>query len=208
MTARTDFFEYALRTDKCYAQVKTLIESKEISGWAVRETNADDGNEHVHWFLKTRIKIQALRTQFNRDIPELKGNGAYSLAAVRDVLKYVRYMAKGDDANCEPEVVWTNGIQWSSEYISDLHEQYWEENRKMKKRKAGALIDDVFDTLRDAGVEWKDRTAIAEAVLKELVARSRAINTFAVRGMVNVLSVKLCPDDSAIKVLAETCSYA
>lgn len=196
-------YQYSLRTDKCFDQVKALLESKPIGGWCVREVSGD--NEHWHWYLETDLKIQALRNELNRKIPELKGNGAYSLTLVKDLAKYNRYMAKGESANHEPEVAWRNGMRWNDDYIHDLHELFWEENAKLKKRKVGTSVDAAIDTCKGLEILWHERVKIAEVYIKELVSRSKPISTFSVKSAVNVISVKLCPDDEAIKNIAEFC---
>jgi hypothetical protein len=196
-------YAYSLRTDKCFSEVKALIESKPIGGWAVREVSGD--NEHWHWYLQTDIKIQALRNEFNRKIPELKGNGAYSLTLVKDTDKYLRYMAKGEDRNHEAEVAWRNGILYSEEYIHELHEAYWAENARLKKRKVGTSVDAATDKCKELQINWHDRAKIAEVYIRELHSRNKPISTFSVKSAVNVISIHLCPDDAAIKQLAEAC---
>lgn len=191
---------YALRTDQDFAVVKTWVETRGYAGFAVREL-VDGGNEHWHWLLTTDEKISVVRTSFNRACPTLKGNGAYSLSVVKDVDKYERYMAKGDSEGVAPEVCWRYGLRYSDEKLEELHEAYWTENRKLKKRKTGSVIDNVIDICKAQNVNWERRDKIGEIYIKQLVERSRPINLFAVKSSVNLIQVKLCPDDKAIDEL-------
>lgn len=195
-------YKIAVRIDKEVDKFVSFLNSKDISGWAVRET-VNGANEHVHAYLETLIKPNSLRVLIKRAIPELAGNGSYSIQDVKDYDKYVRYMAKGESTSLMPQIVWKLGPLWTVEYIEKLHEEYWTENRTLKKRRADTVTDYVIDRCKEEGVAWDDRTAIAEMYIKELVERSKAINIYSVKSNVNLIQVKLCPDDSAVRMLAE-----
>lgn len=194
-------FQYALRIDKEFPAVSSFLSEKGVSGWGVRETAGD--NEHWHFFLETKIKMSSMRVLLKRAVPSLSGNGAYSISDVKDVEKYQRYMAKGECAEKEPEVAWRHGLLWTDEKISELHEEYWMANRASKKRREVGVMDFVLDLCRDNGTAWDDRGAIAEEYIKELVARNKPINLFSVKSAVNLIQVKLCPTDDAIKMLSQ-----
>lgn len=76
---------------------------------------------------------------------------------------------------------------------------------KLKKRKIGTSVDAAIDTCKGLEIHWHDRVKIAEVYIRELVSRSKPISTFSVKSAVNVISIKLCPDDQAIKQIAEFC---
>ena len=65
------------------------------------------------------------------------------------------------------------------------------------------VLDWVVDKCKEDAVRWDDRKAIGEIYIKELADRSKPINIFAVKSAVNLIQVKLCPDDTAIKQLSE-----
>ena len=194
-------YKYAVRIDKCFDEFKAFIESRQISGWCVREV-ADSG-EHWHWYLETDVKPTSMRVLIKRSCPELKGNGAYSVSEVKDLEKYCRYMAKGEQEGLLPQVAWKFGLMWTDEKIEELHEEYWTTNKSLKKRRTVGVLDWVVDKCKEDAVQWDDRKAIGEIYIKELADRSKPINIYAVKSAVNLIQVKLCPDDTAIKQLSE-----
>lgn len=194
-------YKLAVRIDKEVSKFTSFLSDKQISGWGVRETVAG-ANEHWHFYVETLIKPVSLRVLMKRAIPELVGNGAYSVQDVKDMDKYLRYMAKGESEPVMPEVVWKSGPLWTDLKIEELHDDYWQENQRLKKRRVESVVDTVLDACKDGGVAWDDRTAIAELYIKELVARHKPINIYSVKSSVNLIQVKLCPDDSAIRDLA------
>lgn len=193
-------FKYALRTDKEFDLVRQFIESKNMGGWAVRES-VDGGNEHYHWYLETDMKAPALRVALTRAVPSLRGNAGYSLSVIKDVDKYLRYMAKGESDGAGPNKAWCHGMVWSDEKLEELHTEYWAENRKLKKRKTGSLTDAVIDKCKADAVRWDDRRRITEIYIRELISRDKTINTFALKSSVNLIQVKLCPNDDALDEL-------
>lgn len=198
-------YKYALRTDKEFEKVKAFVESKNVSGWAVREV-AGDNNEHFHWYLETDLKAPAFRVALTRAVPELRGNAGYSLSEVKDVEKYHRYMAKGEAEGAGPNRAWSHGLLWTDEKLEELHAEYWMENRKLKKRKTGSVTDSVYDKCKADAVRWDDRRAITEIYIRELILRDKPINTFALKASVNLIQVKLCPNDDALNELVDRSS--
>lgn len=194
----------ALRTDKDFAGVKAFVDSRQMGGFAVREVSGD--NEHWHWLLTTdKFKnLQSFRVNLTRAVAELKGNGAYSATAVEDLEKYQRYMCKGNSDGESPEIVWRNSIEYTDDWVSARHADYWKENARLKKRKVGSIMDSVIDDCKRDGVDWKDRSRIAERYVREVSKRSKPLNTFAAKSAVNGIQLALCPDDSAIAMFAET----
>lgn len=193
----------ALRTDKCFDQVKAWVEKLELTGFAVREV-AGGTNEHWHWLLEDSRsrKLNAMRVNFVRAVPECSGNGAYSLSECRDVEKYERYLCKGESEGAGPEVAWSYGLKYNDEKLEALHTEYWQANRNLRKRRATSVMDYVIDESKRRNLNWKDREDIAEVYIRELAARSKPINTFAIKAAVNAVQVALCPDDAAIKLFA------
>lgn len=193
----------ALRTDHCNAELKDWFNEKEASGFAVKEGT---DNPHVHWYLELMgyKNVQSFRVQLTKKFPALKGNAGYSAKPTDDTVeRYWQYMCKGDAQGTGVEVFWRQGLLWTDERIEELHTAYWEENGASKRQKLAPIFEVVFDKLRAAGTRWSDREAIAHAYIKELVARGKGINIFAVKSSVNLIAVKLAPlEDDAIASLA------
>lgn len=194
-------YKLAVRIDKELSETKTFFESKNLAGFGVRECAGD--NEHWHFYVETMIKPASLRVMLKRACPGLVGNGGYSVSDVRDVDKYLRYIAKGESSGVMPEVVYQCGLLYTTEKIEELHEEYWTENKQLKKRRTTGVMDHVLDLCRDAQIAWDDRTAIAEEYIKELVARNKPINIYSVKSCINLIQVKLCPTDDAVKQLCQ-----
>lgn len=192
---------FALRIDSGLDEVKLWLAKYSLGGWCVRET-VTGSNEHWHFHLVSDKTIKQLRCSFNRECPSLKGNGKYSLTDCRDVEKYDKYMAKGECEGQLPECVWTHGLDYSSEKISDLHDAYWLENRKLKKRKAGSYIDHVVDEAKRQNVRWDDRMELSKIYIRMLGAAGKPINLFSIRSNLNAVQYALCPDDACLEALA------
>lgn len=193
----------ALRIDKCLSAVKEFIDSKGCGGFGVREVAGD--NEHWHFLLSTDKfrNLPAFRVSLTRAVPELKGNASYSATAVNDLAKYERYLAKGASEGESAEVAWRNSVTYSDDKIGELHEQYWKENSRLKKRKVGSIIDFVVDECKRQSVDWKDRSKIATMYVAEIAKRAKPFNQFAAKAAVNGIQLQLCPDEQAVAMFAE-----
>lgn len=194
-------YKLALRFDREISAVVKYLTDTSVAGFGVREV-ADSG-EHWHFYVETAMKVGSFRQAIRRAVPSLVGNGSYSVAETRDSDKYLRYICKGASQAVLPETIYKCGLLWTDEKISELHDDYWTEARAMKKRRVGSVMDHVLDVCRDEGVAWDDRAAIAEAYINELVVRNKPINIYSVKSCVNLIQVKLCPSDQAIKELAQ-----
>lgn len=199
------YYDYAIRLDAQDPQ--KLVEFLEKDGGAfyiVREL--EDSNPHFHAYVHSKRKLPAFRSAFVRACLEgTHGNGAYSITAVRDLDKYHRYCAKGASAAEEPAVVQFSGIQFTPGFFAARHEEYWAINQElMEARRAKPVWEAVLEAARTAGLQYHDKKGIALLYLRELAARDKAINIFSVRSFVALISVKLCPDDSALEDLANS----
>lgn len=200
-----DSHVYAIRIDGD-EQVYGLIEFLEADGGAhlaVRET-VEGGNPHGHAILRSHRNIATLRAALRRFFPDLVGNRAYSLALVKDIDRYERYMLKGDSASSPPEVIAAYGFQYGDlAWQDNQHAAYWEEHQATEaRRRTLPLVEFVLNACKDANIQWHDKHAIAVVYIREAVARKKSINTFAVRAQVNLIQCQLCPDDQAIQDLA------
>lgn len=161
-------------------------------------------NPHFHVYLRTTRKISAIRTGFKRAFPGLTGNGCFSIAQVRDVDKYYRYILKGDSVELQPQIVGAHGLQHTDKaWLDSKHEEYWSVNEELtRKRKMRPLGEVVLEECKIQKLKWDDVERIGKCYIKELVARDKAINIFSVKSNVALIQVKLCPTDAAIEYLA------
>lgn len=195
-------FYYALRVDG--SDPVPLIEClKKYPGAYLVVKESPDGNPHYHAVLHTNAKLAAVRMALKRLLPA-GGNGAYSCTNVRDLNKYQRYMMKGDSRQSQAEIVDANGWTYQDpSWQEECHDSYWDENDEItRKRKAAPVIEVVLQKCKEAKYGWHNRAAIAAVFIRELSGRDKSINIFALKAQVNLVQIKLCPDDSAIDDLA------
>lgn len=188
----------SLRIDKCFSEVLEYVEEKGMSGWCVREV-AGDENEHWHWYLEGDgfKNLQAFRVSLTRRIPELKGNGAYSVKECdENVERYWQYMAKGDGDGEGVTPAWRHGLLWTDDKLEELHRAYWSENHAFKKRKLRPIDEVVLEKAKEAGVAWDRPYDLQKIYIKELFARNKPINLFSVRSHCNLIALQLAPDVS------------
>lgn len=203
-----DWSVYAIRLDaEDPTELLAFLDKEEGAYMVVKEL--EDSNPHFHVVVHSKKKIAAVRAALKRALPNINGNGSYSLSAVRDLHKYVRYMCKGESVDKKPDIVGARGLNYQTdEWIEEQHDEYWvsalEIARKRDDKKV-PLIPLVIDLCKEKNVKWSDRVAISKLYIKELVSRDKAINSYAVRYAVNLIQIKLCPDDSAIDDLAAIC---
>lgn len=163
-----------------------------------------DSNVHYHVILHSVRKLSAVRAAIKRAMPEVNGNGSYSVTLVRDVSKYERYMMKGDSAEELPQVVAAHGMTYTSvDWHREQHDAYWAENALLgANRRKRPIIETVLIACKEAKYSWTNREAIAKVYIKEVVDRDRPINIFSAKAAVNLLQVKLCPNEDALDDLA------
>lgn len=198
--------QIAMRIDKCYDEVLSFVEERGMSGWCVREVAGAD-NEHWHWYLETDgfKNLQAMRVALTRKVPDLKGNGAYSIKSCdENVERYWQYMAKGE-ANGEGVLpCWRHGLLWTDEKLEELHAAYWSENQVRKRQKLRPIDEVVLEKAKEAGVAWDRPYELQKIYIKELFARLKPINMYSVRSHCNLIALQLAPDVSeAVDKLVE-----
>lgn len=193
----------ALRIDKSFDAVKEFIVSAGYSGFAVREVVGD--NEHWHWYLEgdKYSSVQSFRVKLVKSVPELRGNGAYSVKQCDEHYeKYWQYMAKGDGEGATPVLSWRHGLLFTDEKMEELHEAYWSVNHDLKRRKLQPVMDEVLERCKRAAVQYHDRRTIFREYIKVLYERNKPINLFSVKSGVNLIILKLCPDlDDGLELL-------
>lgn len=168
-----------------------------------------DSGSHYHAVLHSTAKLEAIRIRFKRMFPNMVGNGMFSISVVKDLAKYQRYLCKGTK-DTKPEVVGAYGVNYGSiEWQDEQHAAYWANNDELRRvADKASVIEAVTASCISDAVSWNDRSKIAEIYIRELVRRDKPINVFSVRSSINLIQVKLCPTEDAIKDLANhVCQY-
>lgn len=199
---------FALRVDCAGASDAWSVVDwlKQCGGSYAVVAECEGQNSHVHAILFDTRRIEAIRQDFRRKLPQFAGNSAYSLTLVTDIDKYERYIAKGtrDDG---PDVVSTYGVLYDSpEFWADRHLRYWDENENIERarraRSVGSVLDEALAIARHNSIIWSREEELAKIILRIMRERNKAVNTFQVRSQVNLLMMHLCPDDQALDRLA------
>lgn len=203
--------EFALRVDGSDHSPLVSVLSQFGAYFVVRET-VEGENPHFHALLVSDKPIKVVRNKLVRTLfpegtgPAVRGNGKYSLTLVEDADKYRRYICKGVDEDSLPEVVGKCGMEFTDDWVKQRHSQYWDVHAQLEEA-ARAKKAPVFETvLRECtarGIRWDHDVMICRLYINELAKRDKAINVFSVRSVVNLIKVKLCPDNSAIDALAQ-----
>lgn len=197
-------YRYALRIDKEFTATKEFVEKLGFSGIAVRESK--DENEHWHWYLEGPVKPQSFRVRLTKGVPALKGNGSYSVKECGvDPEPYWRYILKGDGEGAGYDVQWRHGLVWTDEKLEELHQAYWTENAKLRRKVEKMTVTDaVLEECKRTAVSWEDRQKIGLLYIKELIRRRKAINKFMVKSQCLLITALLCPnEDAAFNIAAE-----
>ena len=199
----SDAYDIAIRLDGSDSAALVQWLSSDGGSYLVVSEKQEE-NPHFHVYLRSSRKISAVRTSFKRAFPELKGNGGFSIAQVRDVSKYYCYMMKGESVEVMPTITAAHGLQHcDSEWQKAKHDEYWEVNEEIsRRRKLMPIGEAVLASCKQSNVKWDDVESIGKLYIKELVARDKAINIFSVKSHVALIQVKLCPTDAAIEYLA------
>lgn len=177
--------------------------SSNADSFLVCYEEVDDENPHVHAILYSGKKIDALRKSFKRIFEEKRGNGAYSLKPCSgDVDSYIAYICKGSEDE-PPEVICSQGLEFSDERVQLAHERYWDVNARLKSAanaraaSKGSMVETVEKLCREEGVRPYDRKGIARVYIREMKKARKAINIFAARAVVNGVVVALDEEDGA-----------
>lgn len=193
----------AIRIDGDFSgEIKAFLDKDGGAYLVVKEL--EGSNPHYHIVLHSDRKLSAVRTALKRAIPQLNGNGSYSVATVRDLAKYQRYMAKGESQHVMPVVVCAHGMVYTDpDWLEEQHDAYWAENAELTSRKRKAPVQEVvLHRCKEKAISWSNREAIAREYIKELADRGKGINIFATKSQVNLIQIQLCPGEEAIEDLA------
>lgn len=199
--------EFALRVDGDASSALAMFLATLGAYFIVREVAGEAGaNVHMHALIITDVVIKNVRNRLLKKFPDLSGNKAYSLTVVEDSEKYRRYLCKGESSEKLPEVVGRQGIEFDDDWVAARHAAYWEVNEQLlaaRNARKRTVFERVFQECVDEEVRWDKDIVIAKKYIRELSKDGKGINLFAVRSQINLLQIRLCPDDSALDCLAE-----
>lgn len=179
------------------------------SYFIVRET-VDGENVHMHMVFTAEIPIKNIRSRFNRAFPDLTGNKSYSLTGVEDLDKYHRYMCKGNSEDELPEVLAKHGMIYTADWVDDRHAEYWDVHNQLQVKKDSRkrpAFEIVYDEAVSKQIKWNDDKQLAKMFINTLAQQAKPVNLFSVRSQVNLLKIRLCPDDAALDALAEIVAF-
>lgn len=199
----TEYNDYAIRLDGTdHSKLTAFLDSDGGAYLVVRELA--ESNSHYHAIIHSKKKLPAFRSAFVRAVLDGQhGNGAYSITRVKDIDKYERYMTKGDSEAELPVVVGRNGVKYNDEWVRETHDRYWKVNDELNaKRRKLSMVEAVVCMAKEEKIAWSNREKLALLYIRELADRDKAINIFSVRSNLNLVQIKLCPDDTAIADLA------
>lgn len=198
-----DCYDLAIRLDSSESADLVRFLSADGGAYIVVAEKLEE-NPHFHVYLRTTRKPNAVRVALKRAIPGLNGNGSYSVSVVRDVQRYYQYIMKGESREEVPVVEAAHGMEHCSEdWRKVMHDAYWDENEETaRRRKLLPVAEAVLAQCKEAKIRWDDIEGIGKIYIRELVRRDKAINIFSVKSNCYLIQVKLCPDESAIELLA------
>lgn len=180
---------------------------------AVEEKGKLNEGLHIHVFIWSDSKIQALRKRIMNKVPFIKGRGNYSIIPNEDgqpVLPVVQdmwktYACKGEKRGVMPVILFNTML--SEEEVLVRHNKYWdmqaERNRLQpvsteqptvalvpmpeKKVRKRTVVEDVADILDDGETNWTmshdHRRKVFDAVMKRLGRLGKTLDAVVVRRM-------------------------
>lgn len=160
---------------------------------------AEKGHSH-NVFIYTKT-LSTFRQILLKEFPYLKGkrNEFYAISQKDDIEAQERYICKGKDKDTLPEVV-CRTHQYTDALIALRHQQYWEENDKLKKNsgtvkeqktKSKTFVQIVVEDLpihhnnRWDYTRGDDKRFIFDEVMKKLGQHGKVMDSIVVRRIIN-----------------------
>lgn len=198
-------YPYALRAvvlrDEDMQSLRSWIAEKSPGHLVVRhEGDSDEARPHWHALLWSDKKDQAFRLDFKKGNPAFVGNRSYSLTQVvkkKDddpVAAYERYMCHGACEGDPVDVVMCHGLKYTPEWFQEQNRLYYAARREFAKKEKKAadtvsVVNEIEKICRSRGLS--SREEIARAFIQYNVERSRPINLFYGKSVINTVSVKI-----------------
>lgn len=198
-----DLFDYAIRItlrdpENLVALTKFL--SFAFVQWLVcREQAAED---HCHLYARGALKLKGLQAAFKKHFPDHGGNGGHSIKQCdSQVYDYLKYICKGASEDQPPVIISKQGLDYTDEYVAELHAAYWVSNAEIrqnsKKRDhlklAGTIVEQVereAKLLKLSG-QCYDREAVAAIYVKLYVDARKPVSVYHGKSVVNTVCALL-----------------
>lgn len=201
-----------------------IVKESKAEYLAVMEKGKLNEGLHIHVFIWTDSKIQALRKRIMKRVPIIGGRGNYSiipnvdnqpvLPNVHDMWK--TYACKGDGPGKMPNVLFNTML--TEENIVERHNYYWSLHKHVeepimtqevvvpmpeKKVRKRTVVEEVVELLDDGETIWTmshdHRKRVFNAVMKRLGRLGKTLDAVVVKrmcfGVHNVLSHNECCAD-------------
>lgn len=143
----------------------------------------DANRPHYQGWVRTELKLQALRKRVKTAFPEIRGNEDYSIGKVKEFDRYQRYTVKGTITS-EPDVVCMLGHGIDREYILTQYAEFWKQN---------VTIVRSSQTIMSAAKEWWEkaeaptRRDLAAYICDVLTERNKDLNIYKIRNIINAV---------------------
>lgn len=118
-------FHFRVHTDNL--EIEKLVGFIKSSSVVVIIVKEIGERPHIHCVITPTKTTSTFRQQFLKTFPMCKGNKCYSLEEVKDEESMKLYLCKGENRTTSPEVI------YSTIDTEAYHNQYWENNDKLKK---------------------------------------------------------------------------
>lgn len=210
-----------------YALRYTLIDAETDAGvlrWITQKSPghlviqhpADEDVQQDHWhaLLWVNVKLDALRKNWSKLNPNVRGNQAYSLTEIKakgeddPVEAYERYMCHAACEGSRVHVVSSSGIKYTEEWFVEQNQAFYAKRKEYKatqakKAEAPNLVNQLFETAFNAGLT--DRRDIALALVRMYAKQRRPLNTFYARSVVNTVWVLVHGREAEQALVDEIC---
>lgn len=158
----------------------------------VYETEANRPHyQGIVWFARTEMTLRNhVRSAFRVSTSD------YSIGKVKDYEAYTRYLCKGPtkEQGVLPDVVLMQSIDID---VKKKHEQFWDENKRLKGAGTKTVIDKVLQRIEGLDVKGREgRREVAREIVEVLKERKIAISKHHVRGLFNAVMLRV---DSAFQ---------
>lgn len=157
---------------------------------------------HFQGWIRTDIKIQALRERLYRAMPEIRGTGkgrgnsAYSLSAVRDIDRYKYYILKGSPQEL-PDIVFRSGYDLSQEDINRIHTEYWKTRTTSNAKEKRTITNRILDWSKEQSFENMTtldmEEVIGSKIIEEYIKSEKLMMLHQMNGLYNLVMCTVSP---------------
>jgi len=182
---------YTLINTDTDANVLKWINEKSPGHLVIKHT-ADEDVPHDHWhaLIWSDKKPEALRKDWSKSNPEVKGNKAYSLTEIKKksdedpVEAYERYMCHGKELGDPVNVVSAFGAKYTEEWFKEQNQLYYSKQKEFKKKEQKKsetknLVNDLLKECEAAGLH--ERQDIVMKLVQMYKKERRPMNTYYMR---------------------------